>query len=182
MIFVINRRPAALCKFVVPSAARRWVHENQNPRLQALGVGFGETHSSGAFRLSAFTACGNCACGPSIRVGDVVHGREAADLQGLLQTGVRLRFLLILQDTTAVAVGADRVVAAFNSAEAMGLSLRLSAMAPVVPLVLSHWLKSEWACIAFGAVKVSDVPSIIESLRPVQNHEVSWSNHRDPVV
>lgn len=55
---------------------------------QALGVEFGETHSSGAFRLERVYCLGNCACGPSIRVGDVVHGRvEAADLQGLVADG-----------------------------------------------------------------------------------------------
>ena len=60
--------------------------ESQAP--QALGVEFGETHSSGAFRLERVYCLGNCACGPSIRVGDVVHGHvEAADLQGLVADG-----------------------------------------------------------------------------------------------
>ncbi len=60
--------------------------ESQAP--QALGVEFGETHSSGAFRLERVYCLGNCACGPSIRVGDVVHGRvEATDLQGLVADG-----------------------------------------------------------------------------------------------
>lgn len=58
--------------------------ESQAP--QALGVDFGGTHPSGAFRLERVYCLGNCACGPSIRVGDVVHGRvEAAELQGLVE-------------------------------------------------------------------------------------------------
>lgn len=55
---------------------------------QALGVGFGETHASGAFRLERVYCLGNCACGPSIRVGDVVHGRVGVtDLPGLVAEG-----------------------------------------------------------------------------------------------
>lgn len=58
--------------------------ESQAPK--ALGVDFGGTHPSGAFRLERVYCLGNCACGPSIRVGDVVHGRvEAAELQGLVE-------------------------------------------------------------------------------------------------
>ena len=57
--------------------------ESQAPR--ALGVNFGETHPSGAFRLERVYCLGNCSCGPSIRVGDVVHGRVGvAELPGLV--------------------------------------------------------------------------------------------------
>lgn len=60
--------------------------ESQAPK--ALGVDFGGTHPSGAFRLERVYCLGNCACGPSIRVGDVVHGRvEAAELQSLVEQG-----------------------------------------------------------------------------------------------
>lgn len=58
--------------------------ESQAP--QVLGVEFGETHSSGVFRLERVYCLGNCACGPSVRVGDVVHGRvSVADLPGLVE-------------------------------------------------------------------------------------------------
>ena len=58
--------------------------ESQAP--QVLGVEFGETHPSGAFRLERVYCLGNCACGPSVRVGDAVHGRvSVADLPGIVE-------------------------------------------------------------------------------------------------
>jgi formate dehydrogenase subunit gamma len=42
---------------------------------QALGVGFHETTADGAVSLEAVYCLGNCACGPSIRVGGRLHGR-----------------------------------------------------------------------------------------------------------
>ena len=43
--------------------------------LARLGVAFGETRADGAFSLDAVYCLGNCACGPSVRIGDAVHGR-----------------------------------------------------------------------------------------------------------
>ncbi|MDC6459822.1 NAD(P)H-dependent oxidoreductase subunit E, partial [Luminiphilus sp.] len=40
-----------------------------------LGVEFGEVHASQTYRLERVYCLGNCACGPSIRIGDDVHGR-----------------------------------------------------------------------------------------------------------
>ena len=40
-----------------------------------LGVEFGEVHTSQTYRLERVYCLGNCACGPSIRIGDDVHGR-----------------------------------------------------------------------------------------------------------
>ena len=55
---------------------------------QTLGVDFGETHASGAYRLERVYCLGNCACGPSVRVGDVVHGRvNLAELSSLVAQG-----------------------------------------------------------------------------------------------
>lgn len=41
----------------------------------ALGVGFGDTTADGAVTLEPVFCLGNCACGPSVRIDDAVHGR-----------------------------------------------------------------------------------------------------------
>lgn len=51
-----------------------------------LGVEFGEVHASQAYRLERVYCLGNCACGPSIRIGDDVHGRvDSARLSELVR-------------------------------------------------------------------------------------------------
>lgn len=53
--------------------------------LGALDIGLGETSSDGAVTLDAVYCLGNCACGPSVRVGDRVYGRvDVAKLDALL--------------------------------------------------------------------------------------------------
>jgi formate dehydrogenase subunit gamma len=50
-----------------------------------LGVARGGTTADGAWTLDAVYCLGNCACGPSVRIGDQVHGRvDAARLAELL--------------------------------------------------------------------------------------------------
>lgn len=50
-----------------------------------LGVAVGETTEDGAVTLDAVYCLGNCACGPSVRVGDSVYARvDAAKLDELL--------------------------------------------------------------------------------------------------
>ncbi|MDO8863800.1 formate dehydrogenase subunit gamma [Haliea sp. E1-2-M8] len=40
-----------------------------------LGLNYHQTRADGQFSLEPVYCLGNCACGPSIRIGDVVHGR-----------------------------------------------------------------------------------------------------------
>lgn len=50
-----------------------------------LGVALGETTADGAVTLDAVYCLGNCACGPSVRVGDSVYARvDAVKLDELL--------------------------------------------------------------------------------------------------
>jgi len=83
--------------------------------------------------------------------------------------------IFIPQDTTAVAVGADRVAIAFKStAEAMGVELKVIRNGSRGAFGLEPLVEVEMDAerIAFGAVKVSDVPSIIESLETgAHSHE-----------
>ena len=44
-----------------------------------LGVGFGDTTPDGAITLDEVFCLGNCALGPSVQVGDRVHGRVSPD-------------------------------------------------------------------------------------------------------
>ena len=46
---------------------------------EALGISFGETTGDGMFSLEPVFCLGNCACSPSIRVGEDVYGRVTAD-------------------------------------------------------------------------------------------------------
>lgn len=83
--------------------------------------------------------------------------------------------IFIPQDTTAVAVGADRVAAAFEkTAEAMGVGLEIIRNGSRGAFGLEPLIEVETdeGRIAFAAVKVSDVPSILESLEMgAQRHE-----------
>ena len=45
---------------------------------KSLGVDFHETTADGAISLEAVYCLGNCACGPSMRVGGQLHGRVTA--------------------------------------------------------------------------------------------------------
>lgn len=46
---------------------------------QRLGITFGETTADGLFTLEPVYCLGNCACSPSIRIGDEVYARVSAD-------------------------------------------------------------------------------------------------------
>jgi len=51
----------------------------------ALGIAVGETTADGAVTLEGVYCLGNCACGPSVRIGDRVYGRvDGARFDALL--------------------------------------------------------------------------------------------------
>ncbi len=53
--------------------------------LESLGIALGETTEDGAISLDGVYCLGNCACGPSVRIGDRVHARvDAQQLDALL--------------------------------------------------------------------------------------------------
>ena len=55
-----------------------------------LGVEFGATHPTNNYRLGRVSCLGNCACGPSVRIGNDVHGRVVLkDLPDLVSAGVK---------------------------------------------------------------------------------------------
>lgn len=56
---------------------------------QSLGVDFHETTADGAVTLEAVYCLGNCACGPSVMVGDDLHGRVTHERFDALVKGLR---------------------------------------------------------------------------------------------
>ena len=54
-----------------------------------LGINYGETTPDGRFSLEAVYCLGNCACPPSIRVGDEIHARVDAKRFDELLDGIR---------------------------------------------------------------------------------------------
>lgn len=54
-----------------------------------LGINYGETTPDGRFSLEAVYCLGNCACSPSIRVGDEIHARVDAKRFDELLDGFR---------------------------------------------------------------------------------------------
>ncbi len=62
----------------------------------SLGIGYGETTADGQFTLEPVYCLGNCACTPSIRIGDDIHARvtperfdELIEAHGVGQGAVR---------------------------------------------------------------------------------------------
>lgn len=53
-----------------------------------LGLNYHETGGDGRFSLEPVYCLGNCACGPSVRIGDAVYGRVSAARFDELLTGL----------------------------------------------------------------------------------------------
>ncbi len=51
---------------------------------QQLGIAFGEITADAAWSLDAVYCLGNCACGPCVRIDDMVHGRVDAQRLAVL--------------------------------------------------------------------------------------------------
>jgi formate dehydrogenase subunit gamma len=54
---------------------------------RSLGVGLGETTADGEVTLEAVYCLGNCACGPSVMVGEELHGRVTPERFDALAAG-----------------------------------------------------------------------------------------------
>lgn len=52
--------------------------ELENHARTSLGIEFGETTADGALTLETVYCLGNCACSPSVRIGDDIHARVDA--------------------------------------------------------------------------------------------------------
>jgi formate dehydrogenase subunit gamma len=56
---------------------------------QRLGIDYGETTPDGRFSLEPVYCLGNCACSPSIRIGDDIHARVDSDRFDEILDGVQ---------------------------------------------------------------------------------------------
>ena len=56
---------------------------------ERLGVDFGETTADGQVSLEPVYCLGNCACSPSVRIGDDIYGRVSPDRLDQLIGGLR---------------------------------------------------------------------------------------------
>jgi formate dehydrogenase subunit gamma len=72
-----GRRRLAVCRAEACQSVGARALEAAAERL--LGVGRGGTTADGAWTLDAVYCLGNCACGPSVRIDDEVHGRVDAE-------------------------------------------------------------------------------------------------------
>ncbi len=149
------------------------------------GLDFGETSADGSLTLDAVYCLGNCACGPSVRIDDKVHGEvDAARLGTLLASAVSgtsaLRIVdaaatsaapansirvFVPSDTTAISLGADEVANAFARVAAersLGLGVVRNGSrgaAWMEPLVE---IERDGQRIGFANVRASDVSSLID--------------------
>ena len=151
---------------------------------QLTGLDFGETSADGSITLDAVYCLGNCACGPSVRIDDTVHGAvDANRLAALLESarsdvsvvnlgsgasapaaGAMLR-VFVPSDTTAGAVGADTVAQTLlRAAASRGFALELvrngsRGAAWLEPLVE---IERDGQRIGFANVTTADVESLLE--------------------
>lgn len=147
-----------------------------------LGIDFGGTTTDGKYTLEPVYCLGNCACGPSVRMGDDVHAHVTPERfdallngsqvvqsqysQGISQSQERFR-ICIPMDTTATALGADLV--------ADMIEARAEAAQTKVDLIRTgsrgaFWLEplvevetEDGARRLFGPVRPEDVPALFDA-------------------
>lgn len=169
------------------------------------GLEFGETSADGLLTLDAVYCLGNCACGPSVRVGDKVHGGvDPAALETLLSRAsaesVPLRIVgdvsdadaaaatlqvFIPSDTAASSQGADEVAEAFRRAAASrGIGLRIvrngsRGAAWLEPLVE---IERDGQRIGFANVTPEDASSLLDAGFPVDHARCIGSVEAHPWI
>jgi len=80
-----GRRTVQICRAEACQAVGSRALEQH--ACDALGIAVGETTADGAVTLEGVYCLGNCACGPSVRIGDRVYGRvDSARFDALLDT------------------------------------------------------------------------------------------------
>jgi formate dehydrogenase iron-sulfur subunit len=163
-----------------------------------LGLACGETAADASVTLQAVYCLGNCACGPSVRIGDEVHGRVdgarlvellaahreagAADRRGSdapapapAPTRPALR-LFLPDDTTACALGADTLAAAIIAeARRRGLAIALVRNGSRGAYWLEPLLEIERGGerLGFGPVAARDVPGLFAAEFPAAGHPLA---------
>lgn len=76
--------PAGVSSCVVRKPVRPAARALEAAAQQQLGIAFGEITADAAWSLDAVYCLGNCACGPCVRIDDMVHGRVDAQRLAVL--------------------------------------------------------------------------------------------------
>ncbi|MCK6395766.1 formate dehydrogenase subunit gamma [Zoogloea sp.] len=150
---------------------------------RSLGIDWHETTADGAISLEPVYCLGNCACSPSIRVGDEILGRVSCEGFDALVDGLRagparpadapqatstlggIRIFVPL-DSGALAVGADEVAQVIaHEATARGIEVELirngsRGLYWLEPLVE---VETPAGRLAYGPVTVADVPALFDA-------------------
>ena len=158
--------------------------------FKKLGIDYGGTTDDGKYTLEPVYCLGNCACSPSVRIGDDVHANVTAERfdelinlperenrnHKVAPTGATRVF--VPMDTTAVALGADEVAAAIaEQAAETGIDVEVIRNGSrgafwLEPLVEVETADGERRL--FGPVKSSDVSELFESGFPGDsNHDLA---------
>ena len=163
---------------------------------ERFGIDFGETTPDGKFTLEPVYCLGNCACTPSVRIGDEVHayvtperfdtlldvaGKDpvgAASRRDSLTASSGVVRVYVPRDTTACALGADAVAAKIaGEAEKAGVELEIVRSGSrglfwLEPLIEVRDGAGERS--VFGPVRVEDVEPLFAAGFPGKtNHELS---------
>jgi len=82
----VGKRHLQICRAEACQAVG--ARELEQAAVAALGIAMGETRADGEWSLDAVYCLGNCACGPSVRLGDEIVGRvDGARLRALIGGG-----------------------------------------------------------------------------------------------
>ncbi|WP_374477250.1 formate dehydrogenase subunit gamma [Zoogloea sp.] len=155
---------------------------------RSLGIDWHETTADGAISLEPVYCLGNCACSPSIRVGDEILGRVSCEGFDALVDGLRASEIppeatpadgpaegvstpggiriYVPMDSGALAVGAEEVASAIaDEAAARGVHVELirngsRGLYWLEPLVE---VETPAGRLAYGPVTVADVPALFDA-------------------
>ncbi len=134
--------------------------------------------AAGTIEVEEVFCLGNCALGPSVRVGDRVHGRVQpgelaaianwmSDSSNVELSDIQFRRVFVPGDTAAVSVGADDVAAAFVTAGFDVVRTGSRGMLWLEPLVEVDTAQGR---LGFGPVHRGDVDSLAAAVASGADH------------
>ena len=145
---------------------------NEGAVAERLGVPMGETRADGEVTLEAIYCLGLCANGPSALVDGVpiADATPEAVLDALAgpkapaaRKAAEPRRVYISDDMCSIALGADKVAAAFEAAGCEVVRTGSRGLFPIEPLVE---IDSDSGRIGFGPVTPDDVAAVLDGSHP----------------
>ena len=148
------------------------VRELEAHAKSRLGINYHETTADGRFTLEPVYCLGNCACTPSIRVGDRIYARvttERFDENPGQRGPFMTARMYVPRDTTALALGADEVADAIVlEAARSGIPFEMvrSGTRAAYHLEPMVEVEDEHGRRAYGPVRPEDVPGLFAANFP----------------